>query len=404
MAVSDVKLLKLTQPWFDETERKAVEEVLASGQLTQAERVHEFEQLFAHETGMDHAVTVSSGTAALHLTMLAFDIGPGDAVAVPDFTFVATANVVARTGATPIFVDVSPETYNMDVSALREVVKRMVASKGANGLRLRMIMPVHQFGLPAEMDEIAAMAKEYDLLLVEDAACALGSRYRDRRVGAWGAASCFSFHPRKVITTGEGGAVVTNDGRLADRIRALRAHGFVPTPQGPELVEPGLNYRMTELQAALGIGQLAKLPAILNRRRNLAAKLTEALANVPWFQPPVTPAHLNSNWQSYVGLVSPETDRGRVIERLAARGIETRPGATALHRLRAYREHPALDQAGCPISAMLDSRTLALPLHPRMDDADVARLAREMRGIESLQVEASLFHANRTSALLDTKI
>lgn len=379
-----MKPLKIAEPWFDEAETKAVAEVLASGQLVQAKHVEEFERLFTVETGAAHAVMVSSGTAALHLAMLACDIGPGDAVAVPDFTFVATANAVARTGATPLFVDVETETYNMDVRALSGLVKRMAGRPGPGSLRLRMIMPVHQFGVPADMEQIAAIAEEYGLLLIEDAACALGSRYRSRGIGAWGAASCFSFHPRKVITTGEGGAVVTNDGRLADRIRALRAHGFVPTPQGPELVEPGLNYRMTELQAALGVGQLAKLPAILNRRRNLAAKLSEALANVPWFQPPVTPAHLNPNWQSYVGLVSPETDRGRVIERLAVRGIETRPGATALHRLRAYREHPAPDQAGCPISAMLDSRTLALPLHPRMDDADVARLSREMQGIESL--------------------
>jgi dTDP-4-amino-4,6-dideoxygalactose transaminase len=301
---------------------------------------------------------------------------------VPDFTFVATANAVARTGATPLFVDVEAETYNMDVQALSRLVERMAGRPGPGSLRLRMIMPVHQFGVPADMEPIAGIAKESGLLLIEDAACALGSRYRSQGIGAWGAASCFSFHPRKVITTGEGGAVVTNDVRLADRIRALRAHGFMPTPQGPELVEPGLNYRMTELQAALGIGQLAKLPAILNRRRSLGAKLTQALADLPWFRPPVTPAHVSPNWQSYVGLVSPGIDRGHVIERLAARGIETRPGATALHRLRAYREHPVPDQADCPISAMLDSRTLALPLHPGMSDADVARLAMEMREIE----------------------
>ncbi|MBI4381945.1 MAG: DegT/DnrJ/EryC1/StrS family aminotransferase [candidate division NC10 bacterium] len=383
MNIAALKRLKITEPWFDETERKAVEEVLASGQLIQAERVREFEQLFAHETGMDHAVMVSSGTAALHLTMLAFDIGPGDAVAVPDFTFVATANVVARTGATPIFVDVSPETYNMDVSALREVVKQMVASKGANGLRLRMIMPVHQFGLPAEMDEIAAMAKEHDLLLVEDAACALGSRYRGRRVGAWGAASCFSFHPRKVITTGEGGAVVTNDACLADRLRALRAHGFATPPRQPELVERGLNYRMTEMQAALGIGQMGKLPVILERRRRLAGSLTSALAPVRWFLPPRVPAHSSPNWQSYVGILDECVDRSRVMQRLADRGIETRPGATAIHRLKTYREHPAQGQPACPVSAMLDVRTLALPLHPKMEEADVARIATELSAIRA---------------------
>jgi len=159
VAVSDAKPLKLTEPWFDETERKAVEKVLASGQLIQAGRVHEFEQLLALETGAEHAVTVSSGTAALHLAMLAFDIGPGDAVAVPDFTFVATANAVAVTGATPVFVDVSPDTYNMDAVFLQRTAERMDRRRRQGGSALRMVMPVHQFGLPAEMGEIAEVAQ-----------------------------------------------------------------------------------------------------------------------------------------------------------------------------------------------------------------------------------------------------
>jgi perosamine synthetase len=375
-----LKPLKIAEPWFDETEGKAVAEVMASGQLIQAGRVLEFERLFAAEVGAEHAVMVTSGTAALHLVMLACDIGPGDAVAVPDYTFVATANAVARTGATPLFVDVLPDTYNMDAQALQKLVARWAAQKGAP--RLRMVMPVHQFGLPAERETLTDVAKEHGLLLIEDAACALGSRYRGRGIGDWGAASCFSFHPRKVITTGEGGAVVTNDARLADRLRALRAHGFVATKQGPELAEPGLNYRMTELQAAIGIGQMAKLPAILERRRTLAAKLTAALAGISWFTPPVAPAHILTNWQSYVGILDPAVDRGRIIERLGARGIEARPGATALHRLRAYRERPAPGQPDCPVSAMLDERTLALPLHPGMGEADVARVAAEMRSVD----------------------
>lgn len=381
MSIAALKPLKITEPWFDETERKAVEEVLASGQLIQAGRVHEFEQLFAHETGMDHAVMVSSGTAALHLAMLAFDIGPGDAVAVPAFTFVATANVVARTGATPIFVDVSPETYNMDVSALREVIKQMVASKGANGLRRRMIMPVHQFGLPAEVDEIAAMAKEYDLLLVEDAACALGSRYRGRRVGARGQVSCYSFHPRKVITTGEGGAIVTNDGTLADRLRALRAHGFAARSGPPELILKGLNYRMTEIQAALGICQMKKFPEILKRRRMLAELMHQHLEGINWFARPVVPPHVEPNWQSYVGVLGPGVNRAQIIEGLAVRGVEARAPATAIHLLGAYRSSSRLGGDDCPIAEMLDARALALPFHPLMDEADVKRVATELRGI-----------------------
>lgn len=367
--------LKIAKPWFDEVETKAVVEVLESGQLIQAQRVEAFERLFAAETGTAHAVMVSSGTAALHLALLALDLGPGDAVAVPDYTFVATANAIARTGATPLFVDVDPVTYNMNPAALRALVERMCGARPSHRLRLRAVMPVHQFGLPAEMDDILAIARQYALLVVEDAACALGSRYRGRPIGRFGAAACFSFHPRKVITTGEGGAIITDDGRLADRLRALRAHGFAPPPHKPELVERGLNYRMTEMQAALGIGQMGKLPAILDNRRRLAEQMTRVLADLSWLTPPAAPPHLTGNWQSYVGVLAEHVDRGRLIERLAAQGIELRPGATAIHRMKVYREHPAPDQAACPISAKLDATTVAVPLHPLMTLDDVERIA-----------------------------
>lgn len=373
--------LKIAEPWFDEAETKGVADVLASGQLIQSARVSELERVFAAETGLDHAVMVSSGTAALHLAMLACDIGPGDAVAVPDYTFVATANAVARTGATPVFVDVTSDTYNMDPAALRSLIERMSAQGG--GPRLRMVMPVHQFGLPAEMDAIAALARAHGLALVEDAACALGARYRGEKIGAWGRAACFSFHPRKVITTGEGGAVVTNDAALADRLRALRAHGFAVPPRPPELVEPGLNYRMTEMQAALGLGQMAKLPAILDRRRRLADLMTRALAGLRWFTPPQAPAHLSPNWQSYVGLLAESIDRAKVIAHMAAQRIETRPGATANHLLQAYRERPTTAKPFCPVSTILDARTLALPLHPLMHPADVERVAGALRAYKT---------------------
>lgn len=374
-----MKPLKVTEPWFDEAEREAVGQVLASGQLVQAGRVAEFEQLFAKAAGGQYAVMVSSGTAALHAAMLACELGPGDAVAVPDFSFVATANAVALTGATPVFVDVSPDTYNMEVSALRRVVEKMRAQERSGAPRLKMIMPVHQFGLPAEMDALAALGREYGLDLVEDAACALGSRYRDRGIGPWGLASCFSFHPRKVITTGEGGAVVTNDAKFANRLRALRAHGFAAQPGPPALVAKGLNYRMTEMQAALGICQMQKLPEILRRRRWLADLMHRHLEGIAWFRRPAIPSHLTPNWQSYVGVLSPAVDRTRLIARLAERGVEVRQGATAIHLLEAYRTSSPSGGEDCPVSAMLDARTVALPLHCGMDEADVVRVATELQ-------------------------
>lgn len=378
---SAMKRLKITEPWFDEDERTAVMDVLASGQLVQAGRVAEFEQRFAAEARVQHAVMVSSGTAALHLTMLALGIGPGDAVAIPDFTFVATANAVALTGATPLFVDVRPDTYNMDVSSLRRLVEPMKGRKNGGGLRLKAIMPVHQFGLPAEMNLLAEIAKEHSLYLIEDAACALGSRYQDRAVGTWGLAACFSFHPRKVITTGEGGAVVTNDRQLADRIRALRAHGFAPQDGSSVLIAKGLNYRMTEIQAALGLSQLRKLPEILQRRRTLAESLHQHLEGIDWFARPSVPLRVSPNWQSYAGVLGPGVNRTQVIEGLAARGVEARTPATAIHLLGAYQSSSQPSSRDCPVAEMLDARALALPLHPLMDEADVKRVATALRGI-----------------------
>jgi dTDP-4-amino-4,6-dideoxygalactose transaminase len=377
------KRLKITEPWFDGTEGVSVGAVLASGQLIQAARIAEFEQMFAAEVGCRDAIMVSSGTAALHLAMLASGIGPGDAVAVPDFTFVATANTVALTGATPVFVDVSLDTYNMDAVSLRQSAERMEHRRRHGGPALRMVVPVHQFGLPAEMDEIAEVARDHGLFIIEDAACALGSRYRGRAVGRWGVASCFSFHPRKVLTTGEGGAIVTNDTKFAERLRALRAHGFSSQLGRPDLIAKGLNYRMTEMQAALGISQMRKLPEILHRRRSLAELMHRQLAGISWFRRPVIPLHLTPNWQSYVGVLDQAADRDRVIERIAACGIETRPGATAIHLLQAYQASTMSGGDCCSVSEMLDAKTLALPLHPGMDEADVVRIATELRAVGS---------------------
>lgn len=379
MTGSSGKRLKVAEPWFDGTEGALLSAVLASGQLVQAARVAEFERMFAAEAGCLDAVMVSSGTAALHLAMLASGIGPGDAVAVPDFTFVATANAVAVTGATPVLVDVCPDTYNMDARLLRRMAERMEHNRREGGPALRMIVPVHQFGLPSEMDEIAGVARDHGLLIVEDAACALGSRYREHAIGRWGTAACFSFHPRKVLTTGEGGAIATNDAKYAERLRALRAHGFTAQSGQPELIAKGLNYRMTEMQAALGISQMRKLPEILRRRRSLAELMHQQLAEISWFRRPFIPPHLTPNWQSYVGVLDRVVDRTRLMERLAACGIETRPGATAIHLLQAYRTPATSSGDNHPVAEMLDARTLALPLHPGMDDADVMRIATELR-------------------------
>jgi dTDP-4-amino-4,6-dideoxygalactose transaminase len=333
-----------------------VAQVIESGMLTMGPRVAEFEAEIAHACEVAHAVAVSSGTAALHLAVLALGLEPGDEVLVPAYTFPATANVVALAGLRPVLVDVDPVTMNIDPARV-EV-----------GPRTRAILPVHLFGRPAPIEALPD-----GLPILEDAAGALGARRRGRACGSLGLMGCLSFHPRKIVTTGEGGAVTTNDERLADAIRQGRHHGWRP-PANADMPVPGLNYRLPDLLCALGIPQLRRLPELLAARARVAAGYSERLRGLPLVLPEPDEGDVHG-WQAYVVQVD---RRDEVLSALRAEGIEAQIGTYALHLLGPYR-----DQGSFPGAAHAYERGLALPLHSRLTEAELDRVAAALDKIVS---------------------
>jgi len=354
-------LIRLTIPDTGDAEIEAVTRVLRDGFLVQGARVREFEERVAAYLGVPHAVAVSSGTAALHLAVLALGLGPGDEVLVPDFTHPATGNVVELAGARPVLVDVDLETFNSGAGHFRAALTP----------RTRALLPVHLFGQPAEMGPILELARERGLKVVEDAACALGAEEQGRKCGTLSDAGCFSFHPRKVITTGEGGMVVTRDEATAERVRQLRNHGCVEAGDSRRFERAGFNYRLTELQGALGVAQMERLEPAIRRRAELADRYDKALAGVKDVRRPVRRDGTRPVWQSYVVLLQERIDRDRVRLRLREDGIETTLGT---YSLSAQPRHSP------PAAPLANSRrafrqSLALPLHPRMSDRDVDQVA-----------------------------
>ena len=351
-------MINLSRPNISEQAVEAVGRVLRSGQLVHGPESEQFESELAKYLGCSDAMLVSSGTAALYLALMALDIGPGDAVLVPDFTFPATANAVVASGARPVLVDVDVETYNMNPDVLSETVHGWQGEE-----RLRAVMPVHEFGHPADMAMINAIAKEYQLHVVEDAACALGADLEGRKVGAIGELGCFSFHPRKTLTTGEGGAIVTNDGELARRVRRLRNHGMERTVDGMQFMESSLNYRLTNFQAALGLAQLPSLDIWIDARRKLVARYRENLEPLNNKQlltlPNMSRGH---SWQTFMVVLDDSFNRAEVIEALKEFGIESNLGAQSMQQLGLFRPIHNL----CKIGPRLYAQGLALPLYERM--------------------------------------
>ena len=331
-------------------------EVLRSGWVMQGPRALAFERAFAAYVGAPHAVAVSSGTAAIHLALVAAGIGAGDEVICPSLSFIATANAIVHAGARPVFAEVDERTYNLTADTVAARI----------GKRVKAILAVHQVGLPAELDALRALADERRVVLIEDAACAVGSSYRGRRIGApHGLAACFSFHPRKVLTCGEGGMVTTADAHLAARVRALRQHG--QTKRGYDF---GYNFRMTDLQAAIGLVQLGKLDAMLLLRRAQAKRYDEAL---PSGMAPFVPAGGAPNYQSYV--IRARGNRDALVSALDQAGIATRPGIMASHLC------PPFDatRVDLRLTESLAAETLALPLYHQMTDDDQDRVVAAIR-------------------------
>jgi perosamine synthetase len=362
-------MIRLVVPDMGDEEADAVSQVLASGYLVQGQNVQRFEEMVAEYLNVDHVVAVSSGTAALHLSVLALDLGPGDEVIVPDFTFPATANVVAQVGAQPILADVSLATFNVDPVLVEPLITP----------RTRAIMPVHLFGLAAPMHELRMLAERYGLWLIEDAACALGAESAGLKCGTLGLLGCFSLHPRKAITTGEGGLIATRDAALANRLRSLRNHGMVSGPHGAQFVAAGLNYRMTDFQGALGVVQMGRLEKSIVQRRSLAAAYDEALSDLPWLARPANQGGKSHIYQSYVVLLAGERDRAHVMASLRGEGIECTIGTYACHAQPYFQQRYGYHSGDLPNSYNAFRRTLTLPLHVRMSSQDVNAVAEALR-------------------------
>ena len=391
-----MRRLPITRPYIGEEELEAVQIPLRSGWLVQGPMVAEFERKFEAFTSIGHALATSSCTTALHLAVAALGLKPGDEVIVPGFTWVATANVVEYMGARPIFCDIDLQTFNIDVSQVESrITPRTVG-----------IIPVHLFGLAADMDAIKAIADEHGLWLIEDAACAFGALYHDRHVGSIGDLGCFSFHPRKSITTGEGGMVTTESEDLARTISSLRDHGASKSDfdrhRGSgsyELADYdmlGYNYRLTDLQAAVGSVQMDRAGWILGERIRCAEAYDSLLGDVGWLRTPRTPDGLRHAYQAYVCLFQPEAPtldnvdrlhdrRNRLMMDLEDQGIATRPGTHAAFAQGFYASKYGLTPADFPSSYLAERLSLAVPLFPQLaaDDleyvaANVIRLGREL--------------------------
>jgi perosamine synthetase len=359
-----VNSIAFSKPFFGEEEAEAAAATVRSGWVVGGPRLAEFESRFATVCGAKHTVGVSNWTTGAFLVLHAWGIGPGDEVIVPSLTFIASVNVIRHVGATPVFADVDPATYNIDP---RDAARKITS-------RTKVIMPVDQVGMPCEIDAFNVLARQHSLRVLDDAACAFASKNNGRPVGSLADVSVFSLHARKVITTGEGGMIVTNDDGFADRLRRLRHQGmslsdFARHNASPTVFESypeiGYNFRITDVQAAIGLAQLGKLDEILTRRSAVAKRYSRALMNHRIFVPPQQPEGMLSNWQSYQIALRPGSPvtRNALMDRLYARKVPTRRGVMASHLEPPYR---SMD-ASLPHTEMLAAQTLQLPMHPSLD-------------------------------------
>lgn len=354
-------MIRLTRPSIDESDIQAVTDVLRSGFLVQGPQVRRFEQQVAGYVGCAEAVAVSSGTAALHLALLALGLTPGSRVAVPAYSWPATANVVVLCGAEPVFVDIDPVTFSMDP---RELDRALVRSG-----KVAAVLPVHAFGGMADMVGIGEVAERHGIPLIEDAECALGASLDGNKAGSWGRLGCFSFHPRKSITTGEGGMIVTDDRELADRARALRNHGLDPGSAEPDFILPGYNLRLTDLQGALGVTQMDKLERVLERRRELAGRYDMRFEGTQVGRPGALPGSEHT-YQSYVVRLPEErvARRTEIMGRLVARGIEVAIGTYHLPMATYFRRSLGGRPGHFPVTDAVSESSMTLPLFEQLTE------------------------------------
>lgn len=376
--------IDISSPFVGEEELSMLKRPLLSGWLTQGVCVSEFEEKFAHMHGVKYAIATTNCTTALHLALVALEIGAGDEVIVPSFTWITTVNVVEYVGATPVFCDINRETFNLDILQIESLITS----------RTKAIIPVHLFGLCTEMVPLIKICEHNGVRVIEDAACAVGASIRGKIAGSIGDIGCFSFHPRKIITTGEGGMCTTNDESLAKMIISLRNHGASVSEKKrhceekpyflPDFKVLGFNYRMTDLQGALGLVQLSRLNSLIDDRRKWAVWYCEQLKKIPWLVTPVVSSCFNHSFQAFVCYVD-ETKapykRNEIMEILQEKGISTRIGTMAVHMQDYYKKKYRLKSGDFPVSRDCYKFSMAIPLHNRMQADDYKYVVSVLRDI-----------------------
>ncbi len=362
--------IPVAKPFLDKEEAQSAYDTILTNWVTQGPRVQEFEEKFADYTGAKYAVAVSNCTTALHLAMIVAGIQPGDEVICPSMSYIATANAIRYVGARPVFAEVEVGTYNLNPVH----VAKLISSK------TKAILIVHQIGLPADIDAFKSLCEKHALKLIEDAACAAGSAYKQQKIGSHSELVCFSFHPRKVITTGDGGMITTSNESYYNRLKLLRQHGMsvndrVRHNSSTVIIEDHLelayNYRMTDIQAAVGIKQLEKLDKIIVERRKIAEKYQEAFSNISFIRLPLEPIGYFTNWQSYVIYLTKEcpVSRNQLMQLMLDDGISTRRGVMTTHRETAYKTHQLV--LPLPISEDESDNSLVLPLYVPMTQEEI---------------------------------
>jgi perosamine synthetase len=367
-----VRQVGLSAPWLDEREEELVLDVLRSGRLSLGPAIDRFEERFAEAVGAPYAAAVSSGTAGLHLLCHLAGVGPGDEVITSPYSFVASANCAVYEGATPVFADIDPRTLNLDPAAVEAVVTS----------RTRAVVAVDIFGYPCELQPLRDLCDRHGLALIDDACEALGARYRGAPVGSHGTPAVFAFYPNKQITTGEGGVVTTHSEEEWRLLKSLRNQGRADGGGWLEHARLGFNYRIDDIRAAVGTGQLEKLPAILAARGAVAARYASLLADVEGLELPLEDdADHERSWFVYVVGLPAGTDREAVIAGLAERGVQTARYLPCIHLQPYMRERYGFAEGLCPVAEAASRRTLALPFHARLDEGDQEHVARSLREV-----------------------
>lgn len=371
-------MIPIAKPYLTAEDAQAAYDTILTGWITQGPRVAEFEEKFAQYTGARYAVAVSNCTTALHLSMIVAGIGAGDEVICPSMSYIATANSIKYVGAKPVFAEVNPVTYNLDAA---DVARRITP-------RTKAILLVHQIGTPADIDAFSALAKQHNLHLIEDAACAVGSSYKGKKIGSHSSLVCFSLHPRKVISTGDGGFITTDNEAYYQRLRLLRQHGMSINDRVrhesakvmfEDHVEVGYNYRMTDIQAAVGIQQLAKLDWIVEERRKIAKQYQAAFADISFIRVPQEADGYFTNFQSFSIYLKKDcpVSRNDLMQQMLDAGVSTRRGIMTAHRETAYKQECA--GLSLPVSEDAADNSIILPLYIPMQQSDIEKVIQTFR-------------------------